>query len=178
MKILFLTQYFPPETGAPQNRLFDIALKFKQLGAQVYVLTAMPNYPEMSVHSAYQGKFFCREQFEGIDVMRTWIYAKKTRSVFGRLLNYFSFVFTSLIIGLIKLPQTDFIFCESPPLFLGITALGLETLWCSDPSRAPRGKVAEASGIAAQCAQARSWREIVPEVEKSSDTGLASRPAQ
>jgi hypothetical protein len=49
MKFLILTQYFPPETGAPQNRLFELAVRLKDKGVDVEVLTAMPNYPKMEV---------------------------------------------------------------------------------------------------------------------------------
>ena len=47
MKILFLTQYFPPEIGAPQNRLYELATRLQNKGAEVTILTAMPNYPGM-----------------------------------------------------------------------------------------------------------------------------------
>ena len=52
MRVIFLTQYFPPETGAPQNRLRATASALMQRGAKVTVLTAMPNYPEMRIHAA------------------------------------------------------------------------------------------------------------------------------
>ena len=55
MKVIFLTQYFPPEVGAPQNRLFATARSLRSRGADVTVLTAMPNYPEMRVHAGYRG---------------------------------------------------------------------------------------------------------------------------
>jgi len=122
MKILFLTQYFPPEIGAPQNRLFELAIRLKDKGAIIKVLTAMPNYPEMKIHKTYKRKFYWKEEIGGLDVIRTYIYVKKSNSLFIRLLNYFSFVCSSCLIGLFKLGHYDFIFCESPPLFLGITA--------------------------------------------------------
>ena len=50
MNLLILTQYFPPETGAPQNRLFELAVRLKRLGHHVDVLTAMPNYPQMKIY--------------------------------------------------------------------------------------------------------------------------------
>jgi glycosyltransferase involved in cell wall biosynthesis len=39
------------------------------------------------------------------------------------LLNYFSFVFTALWVGLFRLKRSDVLFVESPPLFLGISAM-------------------------------------------------------
>ena len=55
MKILILTQYFPPEIGAPQNRLYELAVRIaKRKGYEVTVLTAMPNYPKMEIFEAYR----------------------------------------------------------------------------------------------------------------------------
>lgn len=122
MKILILTQYFPPEVGAPQNRLFELALRLKNAGEEITILTAMPNYPWMEIHQDYKGKKRMQEQLEGLDVYRARIYITKSKGVYRRLLNYFSFVWTSLCYG-IKIPgKFDYIFCESPPLFLGISA--------------------------------------------------------
>jgi Glycosyltransferase len=131
--LLILTQYFPPEVGAPQNRLFELALRLKDKGLDITVLTAMPNYPQMVIHPLYRGKFTCKEDMQGMHIIRSWIYVKNSKSIVPRLLNYFSFVFSSLIIGLFKVRKQDFLFVESPPLFLGITAYLL--------SRAKRAKM-------------------------------------
>ena len=122
MRILILTQYFPPEVGAPQNRLFELAIRLKQNGADVTILTAMPNYPQMKIHDEYKGKWYVREKYNGLDIIRTYIYVRQGSSIIIRLLNYFSFVKSSLIVGLFKLKKLDFVLCESPPLFLGISA--------------------------------------------------------
>lgn len=122
MRILILTQYFPPETGAPQNRLGDLALRLKAKGVKVDVFTAMPNYPKMEVYDGYKGKLFMRDEWQGLRVFRSWIYVSKKRGVIARLLNYFSFTFSSLFFGLFALGRYDYIVCESPPLFTGISA--------------------------------------------------------
>lgn len=122
MKILFLTQYYPPEVGAPQNRLHELILRLKSPECQIDVFTAMPNYPQMEIHPEYKGKLYALDELDGVKIHRSFIYVSKSKSVFPRLLNYFSFVFSSLFFGLIKLPRYDYIFCESPPLFLGISA--------------------------------------------------------
>lgn len=123
MKIIFLTQYFPPETGAPQNRLHATARALVRRGAGVTVLTAMPNYPDMRIHEGYRGKWHMQEEMDGMKVHRCWIYASTKRGILWRLLNYFSFVFTSLWVGLWRLKRSDVLLVESPPLFLGITAM-------------------------------------------------------
>jgi glycosyltransferase involved in cell wall biosynthesis len=128
MRILFLTQYFPPEVGAPQNRLFELAVRLKRMGADIEVLTAMPNYPQMRIYEGYRGKFYKYEETEGLKIHRAYIYSKKSRSIVVRLLNYFSFVITSFFVGWFKLGRFDWILCESPPLFLGLSAYGLKKL--------------------------------------------------
>ncbi len=122
MRILILTQYFPPEVGAPQNRLYELAVRLQDRGEEISVLTAMPNYPQMEIHDEYKGKFYHYEDMSGLQVHRSWIYVSKSKGIFKRLLNYFSFVFSSMHVGLFKIGKFDFILCESPPLFLGITA--------------------------------------------------------
>jgi glycosyltransferase involved in cell wall biosynthesis len=125
MRIILLTQYFPPETGAPQNRLFAMAKGLRDMGAEVTVLTAMPNYPDMRVHAGYRGTWSMRETMDDIDVRRVWLFVSKGRGLATRLLNYFSFVFTALVYGLVKLRRADLLLVESPPLFLGIAAMWL-----------------------------------------------------
>lgn len=123
MKVIFLTQYFPPETGAPQNRLHAMAHALQEQGAEVTVLTAMPHYPEMEVHAAYRRKWCVREQMDGLELVRCWIHASKGRGIVARLMNYFSFVLSSLWIGAFHTKRSDILLVESPPLFLGITAM-------------------------------------------------------
>jgi len=122
MKLLILTQYFPPEVGAPQNRLFELAVRLQQKGVEITVLTAMPNYPQMEIHSEYKGKCYTHEVINDLNIHRSWIYVSKSKGIFKRLLNYFSFVFTALFVGLFKIKKHDILLVESPPLFLGITA--------------------------------------------------------
>jgi len=121
MRFLILTQYFPPEVGAPQNRLHGLAMQLKANGAEVTILTAMPNYPAMKIHAAYSGKWHVSEKIDEITIERGWIYVSKSRSVFSRLLNYFSFVVSSIIISFKLRGEYDYLMCESPPLFLGIS---------------------------------------------------------
>jgi len=132
MKIVILTQYFPPEVGAPQNRLFELAVRLAQRGHEISVFTAMPNYPAMKIQDAYCGKWFCTEEMQGIKVYRSWIWVSEAKGIGSRLLNYFSFVFSSGVWGALKMKPSDLLICESPPLFLGITAR-----WLSFIKRTP-----------------------------------------
>ncbi len=125
MKLLILTQYFPPEVGAPQNRLFELAVRLQKVGVDITVLTAMPNYPQMEIYKAYEGKKYVYEEMDGLKVHRSSIYVSKSKSIINRLRNYFSFVISSARTGKAKLGNFDFLLCESPPLFLGYSAMRL-----------------------------------------------------
>jgi hypothetical protein len=74
LNILILTQYFPPEVGAPQNRLFELAIRLQKKGADISVLTAMPNYPQMEIHKEYKGKFYSFEMMNNMKVHRSYIF--------------------------------------------------------------------------------------------------------
>jgi len=126
LKLLILTQYFPPEVGAPQNRLFELAIRLQKMGVEVTVLTAMPNYPQMKIYAGYEGKKCHFEMMEGLSVHRSSIFIPKNKSIIQRLMNYFSFVYSSARYGVSKIGNIDIILCESPPLFLGWSALYLK----------------------------------------------------
>jgi len=128
MRIIILSQYFPPEVGAPQNRLYEMAVRLQKMGVEIEVLTAMPNYPSMEIHKDYKGKWYFNETMDGMRVHRAWIWVGKSKSILPRLLNYFSFVFSSFFIGWSKLSKADYLLCESPPLFIGISAVLLKRL--------------------------------------------------
>ncbi|MHB8125730.1 MAG: glycosyltransferase family 4 protein [Desulfitobacteriaceae bacterium] len=122
MRILMLTQYFPPESGAAQVRLKEVAKGLQRNGHEVTVVTAFPNHPSGVIPAQYHGRWQMKDKVEGIPVWRTWIYPVQRGRFWKRLLNYFSFVFSSFW-GLSKAGKQDILFFESPPLFLGITAL-------------------------------------------------------
>ena len=119
MKVIIHTQYFAPEAGAPQARLLQLAKGLQQAGHEVRVLTAMPNYPTGRIYPGYGG-IRRRERIQGIDVTRSFIYASRRFSFTSRLASYFSFVVSSLVVGLLSFGRADFVITESPPLFLGI----------------------------------------------------------
>lgn len=121
-KLLILSQYFPPEIGAPQNRLFGLAKELQKINFKVTVLTALPNYPKMEIQENYKGLKTHFECIDGINTHRTSIYVSHKKGIVPRLRNYFSFVWSSYFYGKKYLDKNyDYILCESPPLFLGIT---------------------------------------------------------
>ena len=124
---LILTQYYPPEIGAPQIRLSSLAKGLAQHGIEVEVLTAMPNYPAGRIFPGYEGRVRMRETIAGISVRRVWVYAATGKSAVRRLANYLSFTFTSLIAALFG-ARPDVLFVESQPLSLGLVGVLMKWL--------------------------------------------------
>ncbi|TFD95762.1 glycosyltransferase family 4 protein [Jeotgalibacillus sp. R-1-5s-1] len=120
MKIIYLCQHFPPETGAPQIRVYEVSKELIKQGHQVEVLTAFPHHPHGIIPDEYKGKFYEKEMWDGIPVHRSWIYPSPKGSFWKRLISYFSFTFSAFY-SIMKSKPADVIICNSPPLFLGIT---------------------------------------------------------
>lgn len=121
MKILLLTQYFPPEVGAAQARLEAQSKEWIRNGHEVEVITCFPNYPEGKIYPEYEARsrrFFSTENWGPIRVRRFWVYASQGKGL-GRLFNYLSFAVTALF-ALFQKRSPDLIFVNSGPLFLGI----------------------------------------------------------
>jgi glycosyltransferase involved in cell wall biosynthesis len=129
MKLLFVTQYYPPETGAASNRVSDLAERLASFGHEVTVVAPMPSYPEGTIFDGYRGRFLMEERRQNVRVVRTWNYATKSERIVQRLLSYFSFVFTSVLGARLKIDRQDVVFVASPPLFLGIAGMVLKRFW-------------------------------------------------
>jgi colanic acid biosynthesis glycosyl transferase WcaI len=127
MHLTLLTQYYPPEIGAPQARLSELAAHFVRRGHSVTVLTAMPNYPTGKIYPG-NGGLLRREHRDGVNVIRTFIYPTQKADFMPRLMNYFSFVLSSAALGSALLGRADYLLVESPPLFLGLSGFWLSRL--------------------------------------------------
>ena len=122
MHILFLTQYYPPEIGAPQARISELARHLSESGHHVTVLTCFPNYPTGFVPEKYRHRWFMREEVDSIPVTRTYVYATPNKGFVRRILNHLSFAISSFL-GLRGAGQCEVVITESPPLFLGFSGV-------------------------------------------------------
>lgn len=131
MRILYLSQYFHPETGATQARAYEMAIKWIQMGHKVTMLTEFPNHPSGIIPPSYRGKLFERINLDGIDVIRVWVKASPVKNISNRLLFYLTYMINAIIAGLILVRgKYDFLYATSPPLFVGGAALVLSRLKC------------------------------------------------
>lgn len=121
MRFLFLTQYYPPEIGAPQTHLEATIGALRRAGHAVEVITALPNYPTGRFFPGYTGRWFLDEHANDVPVRRSWVYPAMGTGL-RRILNYGSFCASSLV-PLARVEAPDVLFVESPPLPLAVTGI-------------------------------------------------------
>jgi hypothetical protein len=117
MRVLIVTHYFPPETGAPQARLSALAAAWAADGDEVTVLTGMPNHPTGVLPPMYRRTVLCREVTDGYRVIRTWLYATPNEGVIRKSLSHLSFMATSVLLGWRAAGPADVVVVSSPTFF-------------------------------------------------------------
>ena len=120
IRILFLSQYFPPEMGAPAARIFELSRRWVKNGAKVTVITGFPNHPTGVKPLEYRNKIFMREEQDGISVIRTYIYATPNEGFFKRIIGFMSFMLSSITQGTIQSGKQDIIIATSPQFFVAV----------------------------------------------------------
>lgn len=123
MKILFLTDNFPPEVNAPATRTYEHCKEWVKSGVEVTVITCFPNFPQGKVYDGYKNKWKATEWIDGIEVIRVWTYITKNEGFILRTIDYISFSITSFITAISQ--HFDIIIATSPQFF---TALAGRTL--------------------------------------------------
>ena len=122
MKILYVSQYFPPEMGAPAARAAELATHWSQAGHEVSILTGFPNHPTGIVPPEWRSRLrrlTFHENVGGVNVYRTWLWPLPNRKSHERMRNYASFCVSAGLRGLI-LPRPDIIIATSPQLLVGL----------------------------------------------------------
>ena len=120
LRILFLCQYFPPEMGAPAARTFEHARQWVQAGHEVTVVCGLPNHPDGIVPPQYRGTLLYREQIEGVNVLRCWLFTTPNRGVFRRSISFLSFMLSSTFFGSFFAPRCDVVIATSPQLLCAL----------------------------------------------------------
>ena len=72
MRILFLTDNFPPEHNAPATRTYEHAVEWVKKGHNVTIITGAPNFPKGKVFHGYKNSLISKEVINGVRVLRVW----------------------------------------------------------------------------------------------------------
>ena len=121
MRVLFVTQYWPPETGAAPARALHFARALERAGHEVRVITGLPNHPAGRIHEAYARTRRASERDGGLSIERVWLHATPNKTAVTRLWNHLTFATSALPVALSG-PRADVVLASVPPLFLGLTA--------------------------------------------------------
>jgi putative colanic acid biosynthesis glycosyltransferase WcaI len=123
VKILYVSQYFPPEMGAPAARASELTHHWVQAGHDVAVLTGFPNHPTGVVPAEWRlrlRRLIHHEKIGRVDVFRTWLWPLPNRKAHERMRNYASFCISAGLRGL-ALPRPDVIIATSPQLLVAVS---------------------------------------------------------
>jgi putative colanic acid biosynthesis glycosyltransferase WcaI len=127
VKILYVSQYFLPEMGAPAARAAELAQHWANAGHAVSILTGFPNHPTGVVPAEWRIRLrrltfhekVDHENAGSVDVYRTWLWPLPNRRAHERMRNYASFCASSALRGM-TLPRPDVIIATSPQLLVGL----------------------------------------------------------
>jgi len=115
LRILFLTDNFPPEVNAPATRTFEHCQEWIKKGHQITVITCAPNFPHGKLYNGYKNKLYQCELISEIKVIRVWSYMSSNSGFAKRVIDYLSFAFMSFFIGIFQ--KHDIIIATSPQFF-------------------------------------------------------------
>ena len=139
-KIVFLTQYYLPELGAPPARISELAAGLVKKGFNISIVTAVPNRPKGNIHKGFEKKWRYISNENGINVFRVKVLLPKLFGNFiNRLITELSFSLNAVIFAFHPLKSADIIIIQNPPLFSGLLTPLFKIIfkskvinWCSD----------------------------------------------
>jgi glycosyltransferase involved in cell wall biosynthesis len=125
MRILIVSQYYPPEVTAGAMRVESFATGLAARGHRVEVVCEVPSHPQGVIPPEFRGRpVFRREEAVGVTVNRVWVHARPTKTVAHRLANYASFATMASLVGA-RRERPDVVVASSPPLPVGSAAAAI-----------------------------------------------------
>lgn len=116
MKILFISDNFPPEVNAPASRTYEHCIEWARAGHAVTIITCAPNFPAGKVFDGYRNRLRQVEEIEGLRVVRVWSFISANEGFALRILDYLSFMFSAVIASLFE-RRPDVVIGTSPQFF-------------------------------------------------------------
>jgi glycosyltransferase involved in cell wall biosynthesis len=124
LRIILVSQYFPPEVGATQSRMQSFAEFLADRGHSVTVIAEFPNHPQGVMPPEYQGRLLEDDRSQPYRVLRVWVKTSPEKTQMTRLSFYLSFMtFATAVAPLAG--RADVVLATSPPLFAGLAGLAV-----------------------------------------------------
>src|SRR5918911_3033822 len=119
MRVLYFTQYYPPEVGATSTRASAMSRYLVEMGHQVTVVSEVPNHPSGVIAPHYRGRLSERVCEDGVDVLRLWVWTSPKKTFKSRMRFYLSYMGMGALAGSLLRGRYDLVYATSPPLFVG-----------------------------------------------------------
>ena len=118
--LIYGINFYPELTGTgPYNT--EMCEYLKECGHNVIMVTGFPYYPDWRIQDGYKKKLFMKEEYNGIQVLRSYLYSPRTITTKARIAHQLSFTFSSAF-SLLRLPSPDVVITVCPPFLLGLEA--------------------------------------------------------
>jgi colanic acid biosynthesis glycosyl transferase WcaI len=127
MNILVMGMNYAPERTGIGPFTTELCEYLVSQRHRVSVVTAFPHYPEWEIQEPYRGKYFLREERNGVSVHRGYVYVPGKPSARQRILYDTSLSISAFLWGL-TIRDIDVILAIAPPVQLGLLAWVLSKL--------------------------------------------------
>lgn len=126
MKILLINQVFvsPEEPG--HTRHFEMGQYLKARGHELIIVASDLNY-QTGQRTVERRGLYAEQVFDGIRVLRSYMYPAIHRSYFWRVIAFFSFMFSSIWTAM-RVKDVDLVLGTTPPIFQAVSALVVASL--------------------------------------------------
>jgi glycosyltransferase involved in cell wall biosynthesis len=121
MRILILSENYPPETNAPAARISERNRYWIEQGHEVTVVTQAPNFPTGKVFAGYRNRWYHRESLDGVSVVRVKTYIAANEGFLRRILDFISFMHSGFCAALFE-KRSDVVVGCSPQFFAAVAA--------------------------------------------------------
>jgi len=120
MKILLINQSFVPPTEPGHTRHFEMAQYLRKCGHEMVIVASDANY-QTGLRTVERKGLYMDQMIDGIRVLRAYSTQTLHLSYFGRLISFFSFMFSSVWAAL-QVKDTDLVMGTTPPIFQAVSA--------------------------------------------------------
>lgn len=114
--LIILSQYFYPDLSSTSQLLTELAEDLNEYGYHIKVYTVKPSYLKSKIETKKE------EIYKGIDICRVGATRFNKNNIFGRLINFFSYVFLVFSKLLFQKDKYPLLIVSNPP-FLSMIGL-------------------------------------------------------
>jgi glycosyltransferase involved in cell wall biosynthesis len=122
LRVILLSQYFPPEIGATQSRMQSFAEHLADRGHEVTVICELPNHPHGKIPPVYDGIYFEDDRSNPYRVLRVRVLAHREKTQLTRMQFYLSYM-AMAVAAAPKAGKADVVVATSPPLSTGVAGV-------------------------------------------------------